>query len=356
MKKDQSDAKTVLKQLGKLSEFLTNLDAGSGKDDCFEVPLQIIRQTMKFDVSVLYKISNVIENRLILEVVKVLDPGGLRLDLKEGRKIRIFLDNRDNRYINEVSAYTGQKVSCINVPGMGCDIMGYVYLPQSFGGAYLFGGDFCGHESAIKDYEKAGVDIMCNFLSTILLKTQFEQQAEYDNLTGLFNSGKIRQLTENIIKRSERKSDSVACIALGDIDYFKKINDTYGHIQGDRVLKQLGDILSSSLRGVFDIAGRYGGEEFLLIFDETDQTEAGQIVERLRKLIEQTGFEKVNKAGEVLEQQSLYITMSFGIAKLDREADIKTASDWISRADDALYQSKQNGRNRVTLFNKRKSH
>jgi diguanylate cyclase (GGDEF)-like protein len=293
---------------------------------------------------------------LILEVIKVLDPDGLRLDLKEGRKIRLFLDNRDKRYINEVLAFTGQKVSCINVPGMGCDIMGYVYLPESFGGAYLFGGDFCGHESSIKDYEKSGVDIMCNFLSTILLKTQFEQQAEYDNLTGLYNSGKIRNLVENVIKRLERKAAGVACIAMADIDYFKKINDTYGHIQGDRILKQLGDILSSSLRGVFDIAGRYGGEEFLLIFDETDPAEAGQVTERLRKQIEQTGFEKVDKAGEVLEHQSLNITMSFGISTLDREAGIKTASDWISRADDALYQSKQNGRNRVTLFKERKSH
>jgi diguanylate cyclase (GGDEF)-like protein len=154
----------------------------------------------------------------------------------------------------------------------------------------------------------------------------------------------------------ERKAAGVACLAMADIDYFKKINDTYGHIQGDRILKQLGDILSSTLRGVFDIAGRYGGEEFLLIFDETDPAEAAQVTERLRKQIEQTGFEKVDKAGDVLEHQSLNITMSFGIATLDRKSGITTASDWISRADDALYQSKQNGRNRVTLFKERKSH
>ncbi|MCG8642610.1 MAG: GGDEF domain-containing protein [Desulfobacterales bacterium] len=350
VKKDKSDAKTVLTQLGSLSEFLTTLDAGAEKSDCFDFPLEIIRQTMLFDVSVLYRVSNLIENRLILEVVKVLDPDGLRLDLKEGRKIRLFLDNRDKRYLNEVAAFLDQKVSHINVPGMGCDIMGYVYLPESFGGAYLFGGDFCGKESSVKDYEVASVEIMCNFVSAILLKTQFKQQAEYDHLTGLFNSGKIKQEAEKIIKRAERKKGSVASIALGDIDFFKTINDTHGHIQGDRVLKQVGDILSSHMRSVFDIAGRYGGEEFLLIFDETDEEQTFKIVERLRQRIETTRFDRVNQSGGIVKGQFLNITISFGVARLGVFENDQTAADWVSRADNALYASKENGRNRTTIF------
>lgn len=352
MKKDRSDAKQVLNQLGRLSKFLSSLGPGEDKNECFDVPLDIIRQVMLFDVSVLYKVSNVIENRLILEVVKVVDPDGYRMDLIEGRKIRIFLDNRDNRYLNEVSAFLDQKVSCINVPGMGCDIIGYVYLPEIFGGAYLFGGDFCGKESSISDYEKSGVEIMCNFLSAILLKTQFKQQAEYDNLTGLYNSGKIKLEAEKIIKRLERKKGSIASIALCDIDFFKKVNDTYGHIQGDLVLKQIGDILSSSMRGVFDIAGRYGGEEFMLIFDETDQGNALRVVERLRTAIETTPFDKVDQSGTPVTGESLSITISAGIAQLDDASEIKTVADWVSRADTALYMSKQNGRNRTTLFEK----
>lgn len=349
-KKNRSDAENVLNQLGHLSAFLSGLDTKAGKDDCFKAPLEIVRKAMLFDVSVLYKISNVIDNRLILEVVKVLDPHGFRLDLTEGRKIRIFIDNRDRRYLNEVSAFLDKKVSAVNVPGMGCDIMGYVFLPESFGGGYLFGGDFCGKESSITDYEKSGVEIMCNFLSAILLKTQFKHQAEYDNLTGLFNSGKIKEEADKIIKRAERKADAVACIALGDIDFFKRVNDTHGHIQGDRVLKQVGEILSSSMRGVFDIAGRYGGEEFLLIFDETDSDKAFQVVERLRKTIETNRFDLVDKTGKVIEDQALNITMSFGLARLDTSLEKNTISDWIGRADTALYQSKTNGRNQTTLF------
>ncbi len=352
MKKQKSDAQTILKRLGKLSEFLTDLDANAGKDESFDFPLEIIRKTMMFDVSVLYKISNVIENRLILEVVKTLDPKNLRLDLREGRKLRLFLDNRDRRYVNEVSAFVNKRISHINVPGMGCDIMGYVFLPESFGGAYLFGGDFYGKESSIKDYEVSGVEIMCNFLSAILLKTRFEKQAEYDNLTGLFNSAKIKQKLEVLIKRFERKPNANACIAMGDIDFFKSVNDTHGHIQGDMVLKKVGDILSSSLRGVFDVAGRYGGEEFLLILDETDPKNAFAVIERLRKAIEQTAFEKVDKTGNIIENEFLNVTMSFGVCEYDNGREIKTATDWISRADSALYASKQSGRNKTTIYNK----
>lgn len=350
MQKNESDAKTVLNQLGKLSAYLADLDAESDKDKAFDVPLEIIRDTMLFDVSVLYKVSNVIENRLILEVVKVLDPNGLRLDLKEGRKLRLFLDNRDKRYLNEVTAFCDKRISGINVPGMGCDIMGYVYLPESFGGAYLFGGDFCGKESAIKDFEKAGVEIMCNFISAILLKTRFEHQAEYDHLTGLFNSAKIKQKIENQLKRFERKSEGFACIAMGDIDFFKKINDTHGHIQGDLVLKKVGQIFTDSMRSVFDKAGRYGGEEFCLIFDETDKDQAFQIVERLRRAIETFDFPRADKTGTIIENTFLNITMSFGIAQHDKDSAIESATDWIARADQALYLSKQNGRNKTTIY------
>ncbi|MCM2286041.1 MAG: GGDEF domain-containing protein [Desulfobacula sp.] len=350
MKKHSSDAKTILNHLGRLFGFLKALDAKAGVDESFDYPLEIIRQTMMFDVSVLYKVSNVIEDRLILEIVKKIDPNGLRPDLSEGGRLRVFLNAPDSRYVNEVTAFLTKQTSYENVPDTGCDIIGYVYLPESFGGAYLFGGDFCGKESSVKYYEVAGIEIMCNFLSTLLMKTQFQYQAEIDHLTGLFNSYKIKQKADFMVRRFERKPLSSACIAMGDIDFFKAVNDTYGHIQGDLVLKKVGEILSTSMRGVFDVAGRYGGEEFLLIFDETDETHAFQIVERLRRTIEATEFEQADKTGKGQKHKFFHITMSFGIASLTKNSDIKTALEWIARADAALYASKRNGRNRTTLY------
>ncbi len=358
MKKNEPDAKTILNRLGKLSGFLNNLDADASNDDCFNYPLEIIQETMMFDVSVLYKVSNVIEDRLIVEVVKVLDPENSRLDLGEGRKLRLFLDARDKRYVNEVNAFLNKNVSCINVPGMGCDIIGFVFFPQERGGAYLFGGDFFGKEAAVKDFEVSTMEVMCNFLSTLLLKTQFKQQAEYDGLTGLYNSRKIKIELGRVLKRLERKPSLSASIAMGDIDFFKKINDTYGHIQGDLVLKSVGNILSSSMREYFDTAGRYGGEEFLLILDEIEGDQAVQIVERIREKIAATQFAQVNKSGKIIENQFINITMSFGVTQLNpcvgkgdnKASDFETLIKHIGRADTALYTSKENGRNQTTLY------
>ena len=348
MKKNESDAKIILNRLGNLSAFLKDLYADAGKDKCFNYPLEIIQKTMMFDVSVLYKVSNVIEDMVILEVVKVLDPKGLRMDLKEGRKLRLFLDARDKRFVNEVNAFLNKKTSYSNVPGKGCDIMGYVFFPKTFGGTYLFGGDFSGKESSVKDFEFSTVEIMCDFLSAILLKTQFKQKAEYDDLTGLYNSGKIKEELERVVKRFKRKPNASISIAMGDIDYFKKINDTHGHIQGDMILKEVGKILSMSMREYFDYAGRYGGEEFLFIFDETDGHKAVQVMERIRKKIETTGFKKIKKFGKIEKDTFIHITMSFGVAGSD--SDPGTILDWIGKADKALYESKEKGRNQTTLF------
>ena len=358
MKKNESDAKIILNRLGKLSGFLNNLDTDASNDDCFNYPLEIIQKTMMFDVSVLYKVSNVIDDRLILEVVKVLDPENLRLDLKEGRKLRLFLDSRDKRYVNEVNAFSNKNVSCINVPGMGCDVIGFVFFPREFGGAYLFGGDFFGKEASVKDFEISTVEVMCNFLSTLLLKTQFKQQAEYDGLTGLYNSRKIKEELGRVLKRLERKPLLSASIAMGDIDFFKKINDTYGHIQGDMVLREVGKILSMSMREYFDTAGRYGGEEFLLILDEIEGDPAVQIVERIREKIAVTRFAQVDTSGKIIENQFINITMSFGVTQLNpglnkgekKVSDADALTEHIARADAALYTSKENGRNQTTLI------
>ena len=354
MKKHVSNARLILNALGKLTEFFKTINPDSELDycgdDCFDYPLEIIRQTMHFDISVLYKVSNVIEDLLILEVVKVLDPDKLRMDLKEGRKLRLFLDARDKRYVNEVNAFSDRKTSHINVAGMGCDIMGYVFFPKDFGGAYLVGGDFFGKESDIRDFEVSAMEIMCNLLSTILLKTRFKQKAEHDDLTKLYNSGKIKNEVNRILKRFDRKPGSMASIAMGDIDFFKKVNDTYGHIQGDIILREVGRIFSDSMREYVDLAGRYGGEEFLLVFDETRGQKAVDIVERIRKVIESHNFQKVNETGRPLKDEFICITMSFGVAQMDENSLPCETADWIGRADNALYRSKQNGRNQTTLF------
>lgn len=350
MDKLETDAKDVLNQLGQLSSLLTCQDISESVDSCFNRPLEIMTKTMSFDVGVLYKITNAVENRLLLKVIKTFDPEGHRSDLVEGRRIQLDTDHPDPGFINEVLSFKSRTVSSINVPGAGCDMMGFVYVPENMGGGYLFGGDFCGKEAALRDYEISVCEIMCNFISTLLIKTAFESLATSDSLTGLYNSRKIKEEIGRLCLKLERAKKAKCVIAMCDIDHFKQINDTYGHIQGDSVLRELGKLFSSSMREYIDVAGRYGGEEFILIFDDTDLKTSFDIVERLRKTIEQHLFTRTDTAGRALKDEHLTITLSFGIAEQRSGQAPYDVKEWVGRADTALYESKKNGRNRTTLW------
>ena len=120
-----------------------------------------------------------------------------------------------------------------------------------------------------------------------------------------------------------------------DIDHFKNINDNYGHLVGDKILKEFSSLIAQHLRQS-DIFGRWGGEEFLIIAPHTNRQEAYVIAEKLRKIVQEHWFEEVG-----------HLTVSFGVTECTKEHNFDTA---ISTADQALYRSKKEGRNRVTLL------
>lgn len=341
-----NSAEYLLNQLGELSYHLT----GTPHQDqsYFEKPLQIINNAMGFHIGVLYKIANVIENDLILEVMAVCNPEHIRPDLMEGNKICLDIENPRLEFTNEVMAFKDQIVSAINIPGWGCDIVGLIYIPENLGHGYLLAGDFFGDESDIQDYEVRTCEVMCNLLSSVLIKTQFEKLANFDGLTGLLNSRTIRNELEKAVQRQKRKKTCLGAVALADIDFFKKINDQYGHIQGDSVLQEIGGLFDAMIRKHLDVAGRYGGEEFLLIYEDSEKDQVLNIVERLRQTIEQHKFKKIGPNGSPLNGEYIKVTMSFGIALLNDQS-IENSTEILSMADAALYQSKENGRNRVTL-------
>lgn len=341
-----NSAEYLLNQLGELSYHLTN--APHQDRSYFEKPLQIINQALGFHISVLYKIANVIENDLILEVMTVCNPEHIRPDLAEGTKICLDVAHPRPEFTNEVMAFKNRNVSAINIPGWGCDIVGAIYLPENLGHGYLLAGDFFGEEADIREHEVRACEIMCNMLSSVLMKTQFEKLASYDGLTGLMNSRAIRDELEKAFQRQKRKNTWSGAVVLADIDYFKKINDQYGHIQGDSVLQEVGSLFDASIRKHLDLAGRYGGEEFLLIYEDSEKDQVLNIVERLRQTIEKHPFRKIGPGGSSLDGEYLAVTMSFGVALLD-DRSIENSQEILAQADAALYRSKENGRNRVTL-------
>ena len=346
MAKTTHSAEHLLDQLGALSYELTSAQQqGAGY---FERPLQIVNQVMGFHIGVLYKITNVIEDDLILEVMAVCSPEHQRPDLTEGAKICLNIHHPPVEFTNEVAAFKQGNVSASNIPGWGCDIAGSIYMPVNLGHGYLLAGDFYGDESDTQSYEVRACEIMCNLLSSVLIKSQFEKLASYDGLTGLLNSRAIREELEKTFQRQKRKKTGLGAVVLADIDFFKKINDQYGHIQGDSVLQEVGLLFEAHTRKHLDVAGRYGGEEFLLIYEDSEKDQVASIVERLRQSIADHPFKKMGTNGSVLAGETLHVTMSFGIALLQRQT-LESSQEILSIADAALYRSKGNGRNCVTI-------
>ncbi|MDB3856160.1 diguanylate cyclase [Halieaceae bacterium] len=158
--------------------------------------------------------------------------------------------------------------------------------------------------------------------------------ASHDPLTGLLNRKTLDTILELEIERAKRYQRKFSVIML-DIDHFKRINDTYGHVAGDRVLVLLGADLLLALRDV-DSACRYGGEEFLLVLPESDADKAMETAERIRKRIESLQLN--------IDQKSIDVRVSLGVATFPDDAN--AAGSLVELADQAMYQAKQLGRNR----------
>lgn len=176
--------------------------------------------------------------------------------------------------------------------------------------------------------------------STMADNARLEQLAQTDPLTQLLNR---RALTERITAEMERalRYDSSMALLMIDLDHFKRINDTYGHLVGDDVLRDVGQLLGDTIRSS-DIVARYGGEEFLVLLPETDDAGAETFAERLRGAIEQRLFASDSLA------EPLRLTASVGVAVYPA-ARIESVEDLFTRADAALYRAKADGRNRVRM-------
>jgi diguanylate cyclase (GGDEF)-like protein len=188
----------------------------------------------------------------------------------------------------------------------------------------------------INTYEFNGVHFIMSLTDITVMKAQsdlLQYRANHDALTGLFNRQYLSDTLQNEISRASRYEHPLL-VGMFDIDYFKNINDTYGHDVGDEVLQNLSNLVKKYLRDT-DIVARWGGEEFMILLTET---------------LINDGFEKINKLRELIELAHLStsvekpITVSFGITSFQNG---DTKNDITKRVDIALYEAKNNGRNMV---------
>jgi len=169
-------------------------------------------------------------------------------------------------------------------------------------------------------------------------KLQLQQLATTDTLTGLATRRHMLDLAGHELARARRSGQALAVI-LFDIDHFKSINDRFGHETGDRVLRRVGELVRSELREV-DLAARWGGEEFCVLLPDTSSHAVVDVAERLRAQLESTPM-------TAPDNSRLPITASFGVAQSRPEDD--DFLRLIDAADQAMYQAKRSGRNRVQL-------
>lgn len=181
-------------------------------------------------------------------------------------------------------------------------------------------------------------DIATSRLALEKANTQLEKLSTTDRLTGLLNRGTWENLIDAEFERNRRYGNNVALVMF-DIDHFKPVNDTHGHLAGDEVIKYTATVLLESLRQS-DHAGRYGGEEFGIILPETDTAGAITICERVRQAIEDS-IVKTSVA-------NIRYTVSVGIAPLTDGPE--NYMQWLQQADEALYAAKESGRNKVMVY------
>lgn len=164
------------------------------------------------------------------------------------------------------------------------------------------------------------------------------KMAVLDPTTALYNK---RYFMERFAEELSlaRRSKAPLSMLIMDLDFFKKVNDTYGHLAGDLVLQQMGQLLKKMTRHE-DVVARYGGEEFIVMLRGSDEGSSYHTAERIRREVELFAFE--------FEGRRIPVTVSIGLCALDPNAEEVTTESMIKTADERLYHSKQNGRNRVT--------
>jgi diguanylate cyclase (GGDEF)-like protein/PAS domain S-box-containing protein len=203
-----------------------------------------------------------------------------------------------------------------------------------------------GHSDPSRTFNSTDIELLSLFAqqATIAIRNahqfaEMQHLATTDSLTGLNNRRSFGNLAQRAYEQAVRYNHPLAVLML-DIDHFKRVNDQFGHGAGDHVLRSVAYYCLTSLRAV-DVVGRYGGEEIAMILPETDSGQAHRVAERLRQTLAQASIET--------EYGSLQITVSLGIATATPQ-DSLPLETLINRADQALYQAKRAGRNRVVVW------
>lgn len=197
-------------------------------------------------------------------------------------------------------------------------------------------------EARYEELEQRMLSLQRENLDLVVKNRLLSEVSTRDSLTGLYNRWFVLEKIDSEMNRALRHGSPMSLLML-DIDHFKSVNDTWGHPAGDQVLQAIGKLLRESCR-VYDVPGRYGGEEFCIVLPETKTGSTHVVAERIRSRLESTALPCGNT--------SIRVTASIGIAGMDLSManEMLSPAGLINRADRALYSAKNRGRNRVEMW------
>lgn len=202
-----------------------------------------------------------------------------------------------------------------------------------------------GTDSILSEKEIEYIEQLSNQAATTINRAnvyaEILKHATLDALTGFYNRRQLDERIKQEVSSAKRLKRSL-CAVMIDIDYFKSVNDNYGHAAGDLILKNVSKLIKKQLRD-YDIAGRYGGEEFLVLLPQAKAEDAQMVAERLRKAVESKDVD-VSKICQ--GAGNIKVTISLGISEYNPDCE----KQFILQADEALYKAKETGRNKVVVY------
>lgn len=233
-----------------------------------------------------------------------------------------YEDHRFNSDIDKKTGYVTKSILCMPVRNSRGVIIGAYQVINKISAKGVF-----------DDRDVFRLSLAAVYCGSLLETHMLEEESRKDALTGLLNRRGFYDDVQNLLDNAE--DDFKTALIMCDIDFFKKVNDTYGHNAGDEVLARISKILRSKVDPE-DVVCRWGGEEFIILLQKCDLKKAIEVAERIRSFVEQTVI--------VYEEFEIKVTMSFGVASFERAINLE---DNVKIADERLYTAKQSGRNRV---------
>ncbi len=324
-------------------------------DELVETIFSDLKKIIDFDIGMLatfrdrdtdaYVISDYILNESVLSMLRAEIHGQyFTRSPSQLPKISpdIKINNWDGGQSEDASELPNDGIKAnINIPLKAPEdqLVGMVYIGSCQKSSYS------GEEVRLLYTFAARIALVLHIINNLFAFRQVKEMAIRDSLTGLYNRRYLEEQMKTELNRAQRYHSNVSFLIL-DIDHFKKVNDTYGHLRGDEILEELARLISSSARSI-DIPVRYGGEEFVIILPETSLDGALVIAERLRNRVENHRFRSSGDGNNSPEEIS--ITISIGISHASA-SNLITSEQLVAQGDKALYYAKKNGRNRVVSY------